>query len=512
MRRLPAIRFVQAAFVGFWMLLLCASLGLKASARVLGWPRWGTFKIEENRRLAAFPDLRRLPAEKWGAGLDAWYNDQFAYRARIVQFYRFLLGDVLASPIVDNEVPGTGGWMYRNGESWPEIKDYLGVFELTPAETARWIEFFEGRCEWAAAHGARYLQAITPVKAQIHPEHLPPAVARHRGQCVREQVRAALEGSSAKDSVLFLTDAVREITDRGGRTYFYPSDHHVNGYGCYVIYREIMAAAERMLGPPMEMPPFYDDPPEAVRENREWGCWQCGATNYERLAVRMPDMEVVRSGAFDWVPPRPSAPIAFGLRGGARRTLVVAHDSFLRFPLYSWYHSDVEPVRIPLANGFDRAITLMFTRYTTAQLNRIVAAESPALIVEQFPEIRLTQDIRGLDATMRRAAAFSRGRPVGAEEAARLPEDTPLLARVTLENATDPTGTWTDMRNGADVPVLSVELLADGEAVAAEPTWPGPRRAVYFAGLPLGGRTVDVRISGGRAATARVDLRLPEGG
>ena len=151
----------------------------------------------------------------WGAGLDAWYNDQFAYRARIVQFYRFLLGDVLASPIVDNEVPGTGGWMYRNGESWPEIKDYLGVFELTPAETARWIEFFEGRCEWAAAHGARYLQAITPVKAQIHPEHLPPAVARHRGQCVREQVRAALEGSSAKDSVLFLTDAVREITDRG---------------------------------------------------------------------------------------------------------------------------------------------------------------------------------------------------------------------------------------------------------------------------------------------------------
>ena len=224
----------------------------------------------------------------------------------------------------------------------------------------------------------------------------------------------------------------------------------------------------------------------------------------------MPDMEVVRSGAFDRVPPKPNAPIAFGLRGGARRTIVIAHDSFLRFPLYSWYHNDVEPVRIPLANGFDRAITLMFTRYYTAQLNRIVAAESPALIVEQFPEIRLTQNIQGLDATMRRAAAFSHGRPVGAEEAAALPEGTPLLARVTLENATDPSGEWTDMRNGVDVPVLSVELSADGETVASEPTWPGPVRALYYGELPLGGRAVEVKVTAGRAENIRLDLRVPE--
>lgn len=505
------IKIVRAAFVGFWMLLLCASVCLKATSKVLGWPRWEDFRIEENRILARFPDLRHAPAREWGAALDGWYNDNFAYRARLVQFYRFLHNAVLASPCVDTEVPGTGGWMYRNGDTWREIDDYLGVFELTPEETARWIEFFEGRREWAAAHGARYLQAITPVKAQIHPEHLPPAVAGHRGQCVREQVRAALEGSAAKDSVLFLTDAIREITDRNRRTYFYPSDHHVNGYGCYVIYREIMAAAERMLGPPMEMPPFYDDPPEAVRENREWGCFQCGATNYERLAVRMPGMDYVHTGAFDHVRPAGDANIAFSFPAGARRTIVIAHDSFLRFPLYSWYHNDVEPVKIPLANGFDRAITIPFRRYNTAKLDRIVAAEMPDLIVEQFPEIRLTQDIYGLDDTMRRAAAFSRGRPVGAEEAAGLPEGTPLLARVTLENATDPTGEWTDMRKCVDVPELSVELVAGGEVVAREATWPGTVRAVYFGEVPLGGRKTEVRVAGGRAGATKVDLRMPEG-
>ena len=494
MKRIRTTSIVQAAFVAAWMLLLCASLGFKASARLLGWPQWGEYTLQENRTLSAFPDLRHTPFKQWGSGIDAWYNDQFAFRSRIVQFYRYLHTDFLASPINDIEIPGTGGWMYRNGETWAEINDYLGVFELTPEEIALWIEFFEGRCEWAAAHGARYLQVITPVKAQIHPEHLPPAVRRHRGQSVRDQVRAALRDSPARDNVIFLTDAIREITDRGGRTYFYPSDHHVNGYGCYVIYREIMAAAERFFGPPMTMVPWYDDPPEAVREGREWGCFQCGNVNYERLAVRMPGMEPVPSGAFDAAAPKPTNPIAFDWPGGkVRRTVVIAHDSFLRFPMYSWYHSDVEPVRIPLADGFDRAITLMFARYTTRQLNRVVAAESPALIVEQFPEIRLTQDLRGLDETMRRAAAFSRGTPITAEEALALPEGTPLLVRATLRDTT----------------ATSATLLSDGNEIATEPTSPAPLRAIYYPPLPLGGHPLSLNLPDATASSTTLDLRLP---
>ena len=494
MRRIRKTSIVQAAFVAAWMLLLCASLGFKASARLLGWPQWDDFRLEENRNLATFPDLRHTPTRDWGSGIDAWYNDQFAFRSRIVQFYRWLHNAVLASPTVPNEVPGTGGWIYRNSETWREIDDYLGVFELTPEETARWIEFFEGRVEWAAAHGAVYVQAITPVKAQIHPEHLPPAVARHRGQSVRDQVRAALQDSPARDHVVFLTDAIREITDRGGRTYFYPSDHHVNGYGCYVIYREIMTAAARFFGPPMTMVPWYDDPPASVRDNLEWGCFQCGNVNYERLAVRMPGMEPVPSGAFDATAPRPNGPICFAWPGGkVQRTAVIAHDSFLRFPMYSWYHSDVEPVRVPLADGFDRAVTLMFTRYTTRQLDRIVAAEAPAYIVEQFPEIRLTQNVQGLDETMRRAAAFSRGTPVTAEAALALPPGTPLLARATLRDTT----------------ATSATLLSDGNEIATEPTTPAPLRALYFGELPLGGHPLSLHLPDATASSTTLDLRLP---
>ncbi len=497
MKRIRSITAVQAAFVAAWMLLLCASLGFKASARLLGWPQWDEFRLEENRRLADFPDLRHTPAKDWGAGLDRWYNDQFAFRSRIVQFYRWLHTDVLASPVHEIEIPGTGGWMYRNGGTWREIDDYLGVFELTPGETARWIEFFEGRVEWASAHGAVYLQAITPVKAQIHPEHLPPAVRHHRGQGVGGQVRAALRNSPARDHVLFLGDAIREITDRAGRTCFYPSDHHVNGYGCYVLYREIMAAAERFFGPPMAMPPFYDDPPAAVRDGLEPGCFQCGAPGYERLAVRMPGMHPVRSGAFDAVRPKPNGPIAFEWPGGkVHRTVVIAHDSFLRFPMYSWYHPDLEPVLIPLADGFDRAVTLMFARYTTPQLDRIVAAEAPAFLVEQFPEIRLTQAMEGYDETMRRAAAFARGTPITAEEAAALPEGTPLLARATLRDV------------AADI---TATLLADGSPAAAESTTPASVRALYFPPLPLGGHTLslDLAPADATASSTALALRLP---
>lgn len=519
-KRTRAAAAVQAAFVAAWMLLLCASLGLKASARLLGWPRWGEFVLGENRELASFPDFRRTPVRSWGAALDAWYNDQFAFRSRIVQFYRFVHADLLYSPIVANEIPGLGGWMFRNGmlrngNDWPEINDYLGVFELTPAETARWIELFEGRREWAAAHGLRYLQAITPTKAQIHPEHLPPAIAHHRGRCVRDQVRAALESSPARDSVIFLCDALRDATDREHRLCFYQVDHHVNAYGCYILWREIMAAAGRLLGTPMEMPPYGDDPPPAVRGNLEWGCFPSGSPGYERLAVRMPGMECVSSRAFDpGAAANPAARrhaffLAFAMPGGARRTLVVAHDSFLRYGLTSWLRHDVEPVRIPLASGFDRALTLMFTRYDTRLLARIVAAESPALVVEQISEMRLAQDVVGLDETMHRAAAFSRGTPVSPEDAAALPPGTPLLARATLRDAVDPTGTWTDMGEETDVPELSVEILAGGTALASAATWPGPCRAVYYPPLPLGGHPASLRVSGGSASSAVLDLRLP---
>lgn len=509
MRTSSPILWIQRGFVAFWVAILLSSLAFKVSARFLGWPDWGRFVISENRHLTPSPNLRELPAKEWGRAIEAWYNDQFAWRSRLIQFYRYLHVAILHSAIKEQEVPGKGQWIFRRGGSWAELEDYLGAFELTPAELARWVELFEGRKQWAEAHGAFYLEVITPVKAQIHPERLFPMISRHRGQGVREQVRAALQTSLARDDVLFITDVIEAITRENRRTYFYATDHHVNGYGAYVIFREMMTAAAERLGP-MNMPPFYDDPPAAVREDREWGCYHCGQPGYERLSVHMPGMHPVRSSFISPGGPYPAVPLAFEMPG-AHRTLVIGHDSFLRFPMFSWYHSDEEPVRIPIADGFDRVLSLLFTRFTTGRLNRVVAAERPSLIIEQFPEIKLTQEVYGYDETMRRAAAFGRGTPIEAADALALPPDTPLLARITIDDLTDATGEWTDMRNGKDVPEITVHLHSGTNRLDSAVTWPGARRAIFFPALPLGGHPLHVTLENASPATPppAIHLRIP---
>ena len=458
----------------------------------------------------------RLPAARWGAAIDDWYNDQFAWRACIIRFYRWVHLAVLHSSIKSQEVPGRGDWVFRRSGSWAEMEDYLGVFELTPEEIDRWLEFFEGRVQWAEAHDAHYLEVITPVKAQIHPERMLPLFAAHHRPGVGSQIRAALSNSPVRANVLFVGDAIADITRRNRTDYFYATDHHVNGYGCYVIFREMMRAAEQWFGP-MDFPPYYDVPPDDVREGRARGCFRSGDPGYERLSVRMPGAVEVRSPYYSIY--GPGAPksgryvcLEFPDATGTNR-IAIAHDSFLRFPLRSWYHPEEEPVRFPLSSAFCRALDLMFTRYTTARLDCVVSAEHPNLIVEQFPEIKLTQEVYGYDETMHDAALYGRGRPVDPAALAALPPGTLFSARAVLRDVTDPTGQWHDMRATKNPPVIQVDLVdARGTVLHTLPVYPGPVRAAFFPPLPVpppSALPLRLVLREGTAATATLTLTTP---
>ena len=431
----------------------------------------------------------RIPAARWGAALDDWYNDHFAWRACLITFYRWLHLSVLHSPLQSQFVPGRGDWVFRRSGSWAEMEDYLGVFELTPDEIARWLEFFEGRVQWAEAHGAHYLEVITPVKAQIHPERMLPIYAAHHRPGVGSQIRAALSNSPVRSNVVFVGEAIADITRRNQTDYFYATDHHVNGYGCYVIYREMMRAAEQWFGP-MDFPPYYDVPPDDVREGRARGCFRSGDPGYERLSVRMPGAVEVRSpffGIYGTGGPRSARFVCleFPDATGTNR-LAIAHDSFLRFPLRSWYRPEEEPVRFPVSSSFCRALSLMHTRYSTLRLDCLVSTERPNLIVEQFPEIKLTQDIDGYDEVMHNAALYGRGRPVDSAGLADLPSNATFSARAVLHDVTDATGEWHDMRNTKTPPLVFVDLLdAHGNVLTNSCVFPGPIRAAFFPPLPV---------------------------
>lgn len=501
----PLQRALARCFIGLWLLLLFASIGFKLSAKFAGWPRWDDYVISENRKPNRLPNLRETPVKQWGSSIEAWYNDNFAWRSRLIQFYRHVHFHWLHTSVGKEEVPGKGGWIFRKGGNWAELEDYLGAFELTPEEIERWLELFEGRKQWAEASGVLYLEVITPVKAQIHPELMFPMIARHRGQGVREQVRHALADSPAYTNVLFISDLIEKLTLE--RTVFYKTDHHINAYGTYMIYKEIADALAERLGP-MSFPPFYTHPPPAVQEGTEPGCFEKGRTDYERLFVSIPGMQEGRAGpAVKRGGPYPAISLAL-TQPGAERTLVIGHDSFLRFPLSSWRFKE-DPIRLPIPDGFNRIVSMIFKRFTTRELEHLLSVEKPAVILEQFPEVKLTKEVAGYDDTMRRASAFSRGAP--RNDAAPPVAGEPVLVLAILDHVTDESGTWVDMRNGKDVPEITVELRAGDTVLATATTYPGHRRAIFFPPVTANGAPLDVAVKGGRATVQRIEIRHPPG-
>ena len=477
-------RWLETVFSALWMLVLSANFLAKTGHKLFGWPEVDSaVPLVENRALAPFPDLRREPFRDWGRGLSAWYDDHFARRPDVVRLFKALQFRVLKHPVAE-QVPGVGDWVFRRSGNWPECEDYLGAKLLSADDLGDWRTLLEGRAEWAAAHGTRFLAVLTPVKAQTHPEKMTANLRRFRGTPVCGQLLAALRGSPAEPFVLALSPrAAEEVA--AGREIFYHEDHHVNAYGCWTLYDGIVGRLRQLWFPDLPPPPpYFDDPPADVRAGLAPGCWTDGNG---RLSVSVPGSRLCRYPPLRIDPfgrRYPMLPV-FVEQPGERRFAVFGHDSFLRFPLSSWHRGTPETLALPVGPGFDRLAMMIFRRFDTALLDETVRTEIPDVVVEQFPESKLLLGPVGLDDTMRLAAAFAKARAAagaaGADADGGADDGAPWLARAVFEDVAAP---------GA------ARLLgADGAVLAERPVKPGVRRAVYFPPLP--------------ARPARVELSVP---
>lgn len=502
-------RVLQSAFLVLWLAILWSGLGFKASARFLGWPQWGRYKLYENRILATFPHLRELPAKQWGHEIEKWYDDNFAWRTVLVRSYRQFHVSCLRTDLAGS-VLGRDGWTFKSTGDWQEIQDYLGALELNEEELAGWRTQLEGRVAWAAAHGFGYLEIITPVKVRIHPEKMMPWIAAHRGKSMVDQVRERLQGSPAASHVVFLEDEFAATT-REGHTLFYQTDHHPNARGTYLMFDTIRRAIGREVGrelPPA--PPWYDgDPPPEVDREEERGCFERDI----RLCVREPGQHEVRSALF-------AAMRAPGGRGTARSRMVVndqaepdalrvllAHDSYLRFPLSSWAF-EKDRIRFPLGLGFSEIASAMWGRFNSTSLDYLAGSPWRAdVLVEQFPDIKLNFGIHP-DETMQRAAAWGNGTDVVPED---LKGGEPVRVRVRLTGLTDASGEWTDMRYAPQkAPKIQVRLLAEGrdEPVAEWTTWPGAIRAFFSDEIPWPAAPLRIECDGAAPLQAPPEILL----
>lgn len=495
-------RTIDLVFVALWMAFLCASPVFKTVSKITGWPDFGKNPVEENRILERKPELADAPVREWGRRIDAWYNDNFAWRSDVIRLYRDFRFKVAKYPIGDL-VPGRGGIVYRRNETWPEIDDYLGAIVLDGELRDGWRMLVEGRATWAEAYGSHYLEAISPVKIQVNPEYAPWTVRNMPGASSRRQLERAMAGSFAESNIVFFTDWFRAESARG-RELFYKEDHHVNAYGCWLLYRGIVEAMRDRWFPLLEPTPFYDDPPADVREGRRCGAYaEHGAGESERLKVSAPGYE--RCGAPEIGIPEgasnfPMCPIRVR-RQGDGLYLAMRHDSFMRFPLTSWKNDGYQELAIPLGEGFRDIAMFIFKRFATGELERLVGVRVPDVIIEQIPECKISLGVFGLDETMRRAAEFGRAAPLpeaaegggadGPEAACR------ALALAVFENP---------RQDGGAAPMSAEIADADGRAVASERVAPGVRRAVFFGEIE-GRPPFSAALRGGMADGVRLELR-----
>ena len=501
---------LRLAFLALWCAALCLPAAALVGHRMLGFPRYAPFPERvENRFAHPFPRRATTSSRRFGAELSAWYDDAFAWRTEILAFFRDFSFRVLKNP-VGREVPGRGNWVFRRGGDWAELDDWLGAFRLSDGELAEWRTLFEGRREWARAHGAAYVQLVTSVKAQVRPDRMLPLLRAHRGTCVSDQVRAALAGSPAERDVLFLGDSLREAV-AAGREVFYPEDHHLDPYGTWAMYDRLGARLRELFPGRLGEMPWYDEPPPDVAAGLAPGCWSVpdpgGVEGVERLAVSQPGETQDDAGLLRNTRPFPYSNVATTNAAGGVSVLL-AHDSFMRFTLASWRGKKGD-VRFPLPPGTGSVKAYIFQRYSTGFLDSAIADGVPDVVVEQFPECRLPMARLGLDRTMAAAAAFGRAEPLPA--GAPLPREGRLAVLAVFERVAAGPRAPAPRKKGA-LPELSASLRAGGREIARAKTYPGVRRAVFFgavdaASIPAGA-ALEAVVADGSSASVRIEARL----
>ena len=498
------------AFLVLWSAAMAFPTLARLVLRPAGLVSYSPFAVSsENRKPCPRPSLRRTSKNRaslrdFGPRCEKWYNDAFPWRTELLAFHRRVLLDWFKSP-VGREVRGSGNWIFRRGGDWAELDNYLGAFELTGSELADWVTLFEGRREWARALGSAFIVLPSPVKAQVCRQKLPAAIRAHRGRDVASQVREALARSPARDDVLFANGDF-EAAVAAGREVFFDSDHHPNAYGLWLLYDRLnRRLAELFPDRAGEPVPWYDDPPEPVRLGEAPGCWPekkgdlWDASQAVRLDVSSPGESVVEAAAGAKGRRYPFCDVET-VREGGGLSMLMGHDSYMRFTLASWRRGR-QDVRFPFASGVGSVRACIFKRFSQGFLEDAISQGVPDVFVEQFPECRLDGSAhKYLDDNLRAAAAFGR-----AEEPP--PGGTPPAGgRIAVR------AVFGNVRAKGDAgPVAS--LLVNGRVVARRQVMTGVKRAVFFGPVECpDGADADavpvVKLSRGSALSTNVSWRI----
>jgi alginate O-acetyltransferase complex protein AlgJ len=223
------------------VLFFVAAIALPLAANLAGVD--GGDPDAENRTLAAFPhwDGTLASAVAYPDALSLWFEDHFAFRARLVRWYSESRWFVLHMSPSSAVIRGDRGWLYYGDDGGAE--DYANATPMTPGEVGAWHEAIVRAQAWLQQRHVAYVFTIAPDKHVLYPEHVPSTLRSLHPMSRTDQVYATL--SDTRVSVVDVRPSMLEA--RTKERLYYLTDTHWNDRGAFIAYQRIIEAVRQQV-------------------------------------------------------------------------------------------------------------------------------------------------------------------------------------------------------------------------------------------------------------------------
>ncbi len=180
----------------------------------------------ENRVLATMPAFDWKHLDPYPEKYEAWYNDHFMLRNRLIRNYAvYKLQFLRQSPFPEALIVGKNNWLYQSTD---ELDVYTGKTRLSAGDIRLLKTEMQYRADYLAARGCRFYLMIVPCKAVVHDENMYYQYYRVNPVSMGEELADSLMGLKNVNQIK-LYKLLRETKKQGD--VYYKMDTHWNKMG-----------------------------------------------------------------------------------------------------------------------------------------------------------------------------------------------------------------------------------------------------------------------------------------
>lgn len=200
--------------------------------------------FNEKRVLAHFPQLKSGLGglKEYISGLEAYFNDHFGCRNRLIFWHTKWTHDFFRSSGVPKVLFGKDGWLFWADDQM--VEHYRGVNQFTTQDLENWKTLLERRRDWLAQRGIKFIFAVAPDKDSIYPEYLPDWITKVRPETKLDQFYNYMRAHSTVE-VLDLRPVLVDAK-RMAPVYF-KNDAHWNNLGGFLATEAITKTLAQQL-------------------------------------------------------------------------------------------------------------------------------------------------------------------------------------------------------------------------------------------------------------------------